>query len=163
VTVHPDAAPGFADGALATLESRAGALTVCVRHDARQRRDVALIPKGGHLAAGRCANVLIRARLTDMGEGGALYDERVRLRPLAGSVVVFLVADGSDDPAELARVVTPILNDEADLVIGSRLLGGAEPGAMTAFQRAGSAFAARVLSLRFGAAVTDLGPFRAIR
>lgn len=29
-----------------------------------------------------CANALTRARLTDLGEGGALYDERVRLVPL---------------------------------------------------------------------------------
>jgi hypothetical protein len=54
---------------------------VRVKHDANQRRDVALVPKGGHLSAGRCANLLVRARTTDAGEGGALYDERVRLVP----------------------------------------------------------------------------------
>ena len=79
VTVHPDAAAGIPDGGLGRLESELAALTVRVRHDARQRRDVALIPKGGHLAAGRCANRLLRARTTDAGEGGALYDEGVRL------------------------------------------------------------------------------------
>ena len=79
VTVHPDAANGIADGALARVESALGALSVRVRHDARQRRDVALVPKGGHFDAGRAANALLRARLTDFGEGAALYDERVRL------------------------------------------------------------------------------------
>ncbi|MFO0579574.1 MAG: molybdopterin-dependent oxidoreductase [Polyangia bacterium] len=83
VTLHPDAAPGIADGALARLESRIAGLTVRVRLDPAQRRDVALMPKGGHLRQGQCANALIRASLTDAGEGGALYDEPVRLVPLA--------------------------------------------------------------------------------
>lgn len=81
VTVHPDSSSGLADGELAVLESALGALEVVVRHDARQRRDVALIPKGGHLSGGRCANALVRAAATDLGEGGALYEERVRLVP----------------------------------------------------------------------------------
>jgi anaerobic selenocysteine-containing dehydrogenase len=80
-TVHPDvaAAAGLADGARARLQSAIGELTVSVRCDARQRRDVALVPKGGHLGEGRAANALVRARTTDLGEGGALYDEGVRL------------------------------------------------------------------------------------
>jgi len=79
VTVHPDAANGIADGAIATLESRVASMQVRVRHDEKQRRDVAIVPKGGHLRDGSCANALIEARTTDIGEGGALYDERVRL------------------------------------------------------------------------------------
>jgi anaerobic selenocysteine-containing dehydrogenase len=82
VTVHPDASSGIPDGAAARLESAIGSLAVRVKHDPLQRRDVALMAKGGHLAAGRCANVLIRARTTDAGEGAALYDERVRLIPV---------------------------------------------------------------------------------
>ncbi len=82
VTVHPEAAAGIADGALASLESARGALVVRVAHDRAQRPDVALAAKGGHLRAGRCFNTLISARTTDLGEGGALYDEWVRLRPL---------------------------------------------------------------------------------
>ena len=80
VTVHPEAAGGVPDGGAALLESAIGALPVIVRHDKRQRRDVALLPKGGHLRDGRCANLLNRARATDIGGGGALYDEGVRLR-----------------------------------------------------------------------------------
>jgi hypothetical protein len=44
---------------------------------------VVIVPKGGHLHLEACANRLITARLTDLGEGGALYEERVRLVPLA--------------------------------------------------------------------------------
>jgi anaerobic selenocysteine-containing dehydrogenase len=80
VTVHPDAAPGIPDGGTAVLESARGTLTVRVVHDRRQRKDVLLAAKGGHLRDGQCMNVLISARTTDIGEGGALYDEWVRLR-----------------------------------------------------------------------------------
>lgn len=82
VTVHPDAAPSL-NGERATLRSAVGAMEVRVRHDPRQRRDVALIPKGGHVADGASANQITRARLTDLGEGGALYDEWVRIEPTA--------------------------------------------------------------------------------
>ena len=79
VTVHPEAACEIEDGALCQLESAIGSMTVRLRHDPQQRRYVAIIPKGGHYRDGRCANVLLRARTTDLGEGAALYDERVRL------------------------------------------------------------------------------------
>ncbi len=79
LTVHPDAAPGLADGSLGRLVSSQGSLPVKVKLDPRQRRDVALVPKGGHLHRGQAANALIRPRLTDLGEGASLYDERVRL------------------------------------------------------------------------------------
>ena len=81
-TVHPDvaAAAGVAEGEQACLESAIGSIDVCVRTDARQRRDVAIVPKGGHHFTGQSANSILRARLTDLGEGGALYDEGVRLR-----------------------------------------------------------------------------------
>ncbi|HHH31504.1 MAG TPA: molybdopterin-containing oxidoreductase catalytic subunit [Polyangiaceae bacterium] len=82
VTVHPDAAPDL-DGAMVKLRSALGAIRARVRHDPRQRRDVALVPKGGHVRDGASANQITRARLTDLGEGGALYDEWVRIEPLA--------------------------------------------------------------------------------
>ncbi|HEX3696095.1 MAG TPA: hypothetical protein VH374_11980 [Polyangia bacterium] len=69
----------LAGGAKAQLQSAIGSLTVRVRCDQRQRRDVAIVPKGGHWRSGRCANTLLQARVTDIGEGGALYDESVRL------------------------------------------------------------------------------------
>ena len=81
-TVHPDAANGIPHGEECRLESRIGWIKVVLHHDSRQRKDVVLLPKGGHLRDGRCANVLLKARTTDLGEGGALYDEPVRLVPI---------------------------------------------------------------------------------
>lgn len=86
-TVHPEAAPGFRDGDLAAVESEIGSMTVRLRFDARQRRDVLLMAKGGWLRDGRCANALVPAQLTDAGGGAVYYDTPVRLRPAADAPV----------------------------------------------------------------------------
>lgn len=78
-------------------------------------------------------------------------------------VIVFMDADGSDDPSEMEALVTPVLDGSADLVIGSRALGGAEPGAMTIPQRFGNWLACWLMWIRWKSRFTDLGPFRAIR
>lgn len=78
-------------------------------------------------------------------------------------VVVFMDADASDVPAEAQALLEPILRGEADLVIGSRVLGEAERGALTPQQRFGNWLATRLIRLFFGFRYTDLGPFRAIR
>lgn len=99
-----------------------------------------------------------------VGYGAACLAALDHLRALGEDpVVAFMVADGSDDPRELPRVVDPVREGRADLVIGSRTRGYVTPGAMPAWQRAGSLFAAGVLTLRYGSLVTDLGPMRAIR
>ncbi len=78
-------------------------------------------------------------------------------------IVVFLDGDYSDHPEELPKVVAPILKENMDMVIGSRLLGGMEPGAMTLPQRFGNWLAPALIRWFFGYRFSDLGPFRAIR
>lgn len=78
-------------------------------------------------------------------------------------VVAFLDADFSDHPEELPRVVAPILDRRADLVIGSRTLGDPEPGALLPQARTGNFIACAMIRLLYGHRYTDLGPFRAIR
>lgn len=85
-SVHPSAARAIVDGQRAWLESRLGSIEVIVRHDPQQRPDVVVVPKGGHLHLAACANRLIAAKLTDIGEGGALYEQRVRLVPLTTAI-----------------------------------------------------------------------------
>jgi glycosyltransferase involved in cell wall biosynthesis len=77
-------------------------------------------------------------------------------------VVLFLDADRSDDPTEARRVLEPILDGDADLVIGSRTLGSREPGAMAPQARFGNWLASLLLRTLYGVRTTDLGPFRAI-
>lgn len=78
-------------------------------------------------------------------------------------IVVFLDGDHSDHPQQLPDLVRPIVEDGADLVIGSRVLGKAESGSLTPQQRFGNWLATRLLRLFYGVRYTDLGPFRAIR
>jgi glycosyltransferase involved in cell wall biosynthesis len=78
-------------------------------------------------------------------------------------VLAFLDGDYSSLPSELPAIVSPILSDEADLVLGSRPLGHIAPGAMPPQQRFGNWLASRLMNLLYGLAVTDLGPYRAVR
>lgn len=76
--------------------------------------------------------------------------------------VVFLDADGSDDPADLLRLLDALIAG-ADLAVGSRTLGVVEPGALQPAQRVGNAVATGLIRAFYGQRYTDLGPFRAIR
>lgn len=78
-------------------------------------------------------------------------------------IVAFMDADGSDDPADLERLVAPVRNGDADLAIGSRTLGEREHGAVAPHQHFGNWLATSLLRLFYGARYTDLGPFRVIR
>ncbi len=78
-------------------------------------------------------------------------------------IVVFLDGDYSDYPEEMSALVAPILQGEADLVIGSRTLGRREKGALLPQARFGNALATWLIRRLFGVQYTDLGPFRAIR
>jgi len=91
---------------------------------------------------------------------GIDYLKNISMSP---DVVVFLDADHSDYPEEMKKLVAPILQNEADLVIGSRALGQKEAGAMTPQQIFGNWLATRLLKLFYGVKFTDLGPFRAVR
>ena len=78
-------------------------------------------------------------------------------------VIVFLDADHSDYPSDLPLLLDPIARGEADLVIGSRVLGEAAAGSLPPHQRFGNWLACRLIGLRFRQQFTDLGPLRAIR
>ncbi len=78
-------------------------------------------------------------------------------------IIVFLDGDYSDYPEQMPELIQPILNDGADLVIGSRALGRCEKGAMTLPQRFGNWLATRLIYFFYKKRFTDLGPFRAIR
>ncbi|HZF07548.1 MAG TPA: glycosyltransferase family 2 protein [Thermoanaerobaculia bacterium] len=78
-------------------------------------------------------------------------------------IVAFVDADYSDHPDELPLLVAPLLAGTADLVIGSRVLGEHEPGALLPQARAGNLVACLLIRLLYGHRYTDLGPFRAAR
>lgn len=100
-------------------------------------------------------------RVTRPGYGAACLEALAALPPC--DIVVFLDGDASDRIDDMAKLVRPIADGDADLVIGSRTLGHAEKGALTPQQRFGNWLACRLIHLIWGAQFSDLGPFRAIR
>jgi glycosyltransferase involved in cell wall biosynthesis len=78
-------------------------------------------------------------------------------------IVVFIDADYSDYPEEITDLVRPIIEQDYDMVIGSRALGKRERGAMTPQQIFGNKLATRLMKFLYGIQYTDLGPFRAIK
>lgn len=78
-------------------------------------------------------------------------------------VIVFLDGDASDYPSDMVSLLTPILKGQVDMVIGSRLTGNAETGALTPQQKFGNALACWLMKIIWKGTYTDLGPFRAIR
>lgn len=78
-------------------------------------------------------------------------------------ILVFLDGDRSDDPSEMPRVLGPVVEGRAELVIGSRTAGLAEKDALTPQQRFGNHLVTALLRILYGLRLSDIGPFRAIR
>lgn len=96
------------------------------------------------------------------GYGSACLAGVAALEASPPEVLVFLDGDYSDHPDEMPRLFESIAAG-ADLVIGSRALGQAEPGALLPQARWGNRLACFLIRLVTGHRYTDLGPFRAIR
>ena len=79
----------------------------------------------------------------------------------SGEFVVFIDADGADDPRHLPQLLSPLVNGQADLVLGSRLAGKMDKGAMPGTQWAGNVLAAAMFRGLYHLQLTDLSPFRA--
>jgi glycosyltransferase involved in cell wall biosynthesis len=79
-----------------------------------------------------------------------------------GDVVLFLDADGADDPSQIPDLLASLLGGPAGMVLGSRLAGKIAPGAMPWHQRFGNQLAAWLIRRLYGLPLTDLSPFRAV-
>jgi len=77
-------------------------------------------------------------------------------------IVVFLDADGSDDPEDLLRLLAPVRDGKADLVLGSRTIAARKAGAFSPPQLFGNWLATGLMRVIFRAQYSDLGPFRVI-
>ncbi|MCY4001047.1 MAG: glycosyltransferase family 2 protein [Bacteroidetes bacterium] len=78
-------------------------------------------------------------------------------------IIVFLDGDYSDHPNEMSDLVAPIVAGTHDFVIGSRIKGISEKGAMLPQARWGNRLACFLMRWIWGVQYSDLGPFRAIR
>ncbi|MFY9463396.1 MAG: glycosyltransferase family 2 protein, partial [Candidatus Sungiibacteriota bacterium] len=89
------------------------------------------------------------------GKGAAL---RLAIKEAHGDIIVFIDADGSHDPADIPKIINPIIEGGADMVIGSRLKGGSDELGTTfseVLRLYGGRFLALVINLRFRQNITD--------
>lgn len=91
--------------------------------------------------------------------------EYIRNKPMEMQprIVVFIDGDYSDYPKQMSALVKPILEQDIDMVIGSRAKGKRQSGSMAIQQVFGNWLATTLMKWFFGAKFTDLGPFRAIK
>lgn len=115
----------------------------------------------GTAAAAEAAGARV-VRQPERGYGAACLQALAALPPEI-AIVVFMQADGSEDPLEAGKLLAPILDGRADLVLGSRVMGRAQQGALLPHQRFGNWLATRLIHWIWGWRYTDLGPFRAVR
>jgi len=98
------------------------------------------------------------------GKGAAL---RQAIQYVSGDIIVFIDADGSHNPADIPRLVEPILRGEADHVSASRLIGGSSElhgGFDECFRLMGSSFITACINWRFKVRLSESqNGFRAIR
>lgn len=80
-----------------------------------------------------------------------------------GDILLFLDADGADDPTQIPDLVAPILAGQADMVLGSRLRSQSLPGAMLWHQKLGNQLAAWLLRRLYHLPLSDLSPLRAVK
>lgn len=91
---------------------------------------------------------------------GIEYIKGLNVQP---DIVLFIDGDFSDFPEQSSSVVAPIIENNFDMVIGSRVLGKLQKGAMTPVQIFGNWLATNLIRLIYNYSFTDLGPFRAIK
>lgn len=140
-------------------EAAIGGVVRGVRHKVDQ---VIVVDNGSTDNTAQCAieagaNVV---HVTKPGYGRACF---AGVRASRGAdLIIFMDGDGADDPDDLSSLIEPILSGRHDFVVGSRLLGKTEPGALTFAQRFGNRLATGLMRMIWGGRFTDLGPFRAI-
>jgi glycosyltransferase involved in cell wall biosynthesis len=105
------------------------------------------------------ATVVVEPR---RGYGRALMTGVAAL-PTDVEVVLFVDGDGSDELEHVPALIGPVRRREADFVLGSRLRGAREPGALGPAQIVAGRLAGLLIRLVYGVAFTDMSPYRAIR
>lgn len=107
------------------------------------------------------------ARFTLDGGKGKGDGIRTGIREAKGNIIVFIDADGSHDPGDIPRLVKPIRDKHADMVVGSRMTGGSDElyGNIGRFIRfIGSIIITLIINYRWNVRLTDVeNGFRAVK
>jgi glycosyltransferase involved in cell wall biosynthesis len=127
--------------------------------------DVLVVDDGSTDATGavaRASGAYVARLERNLGHGVALRLGYRLAREHGARFIVTLDGDGQWNPAELPGVLAPVVADEADFVIGSRVLGAAETD--DAFRHAGVHVFGALVRVLTGSRVTDTSSgFRAMR
>lgn len=78
-------------------------------------------------------------------------------------IVVFVDGNHSDHPEEIIKLVKPIVEEDYDLVCGSRVMGRVEEGVLRLPVRFGNLLATGLIRMFYGFKYSDVGPFRAVK
>lgn len=97
------------------------------------------------------------------GYGQACWRGFQEAAKLGAEILVFMDGDGSDDPADLPAMLAPLVEQRADLVMGSRITQRAEAGSVLIQARLGNWLVSRILNLMYKTQLHDIGSFRVVR
>lgn len=109
----------------------------------------------------RAAGALVASEPTP-GYGRACLKGFQTACSLGAETVIFMDGDGSDDPADLAMMLSPIQEGRADMVIGSRVSSRSERGAIPPQARFGNWLVSRMIRMLYGVRLSDIGSFRVL-
>lgn len=125
--------------------------------------EVIVVDDGSHDETGTLAEragAKVERFPRNRGKGAAV---RRGIAMAEGDILLFLDADGQDDPREIPALLGAIEHG-VDMVVGSRFLGRFGEGAITPLNRAGNQLLTGVVNALFGARLTDTqAGFRAVR
>ncbi|MBI3609121.1 MAG: glycosyltransferase family 2 protein [Nitrospirae bacterium] len=100
----------------------------------------------------RAQGAVVIRHLVNRGLGGALGTGIEAALRRDADVIITYDADGQHSPADIAKIIEPILTGRADVVIGSRM---ADPGGMPWTRRVANSLANLVTWVLFGIQTTD--------
>ncbi|MDQ1280445.1 MAG: dolichol-phosphate hexosyltransferase [Thermoproteota archaeon] len=111
----------------------------------------------GHSADGTCevASMAGAEIFVQEGKGKGMALRTAFDRLVEGDVFVIIDGDGTYDVLETGRLLQPVLDGEADMVVGSRLRGEMEAGSISRTNMLGNLVFNVLINLRFNGKVSD--------
>jgi glycosyltransferase involved in cell wall biosynthesis len=148
---------GLVDVVIVARNAAATLGDVVARIPRRVVRSVVVVDNGSTDATAQVAGdggcVVLREPTEGHGAAAGRAVAHLAILPLPPDVVVFMAADGSNDPAEIGRLLEVIRGEGVELVIGVR------PGARAVESRV----ALGLIGLLYRHRFSDVSGFRAIR
>lgn len=91
---------------------------------------------------------------TNIGKGGALKTGFKAAADIGADIIVTMDSDGQHNPADIPKLITPVIEGNADVVNGSRYLNGLDKQTPV-YRRVGQTILDRVTNVSSGVKITD--------